>query len=202
MKPEQYDQARHLYFQSGFTQAQIAATVDVSEKTMSLWVNEGRWKELRTTAAIVPSVMIDDLYYEFAELNEAIRSRPRGMRYATTEEAIVRHRLVAAMKILREHQAAPAHMEVLTNFILYLKTNAPSLVSDVAKAADTYLTAAHNPAKPPARSYHPIIPVTEGDEGADTLSTPSPMQQAADYSQLTRKDKQALADWHNLMSSM
>ena len=139
MSLEQQQDARNLFFQTDLTQLQIADQVGVSQKTISIWANEGRWQKLRELSVKTPAIMIEEMYNELAEINLGIRNREPGFRFATPKEADTRRKLLASIRYVKEQQSAGSHMEVLINFSEFLKTYQPTLVKDVVLAADAYL---------------------------------------------------------------
>jgi len=139
MNLEQQQHARNLFFQSDMTQAQIAELVGVTQKTISIWANEGRWQKLKELAVTTPAVIIEEIYNELSEINLAIRARDVGNRFATPQEADTRRKLLASIRYIKEQQSASSHMEVLINFTEFLKYYQPTLVKDVVLAADSYL---------------------------------------------------------------
>lgn len=132
-------QARELYFQSDLNQSQIAEEVGVSQKTVSLWVSNGRWATLKEMSRNTPAMMIDNMYAELVELNSAIQSRQSGKRFATREEADIRRKLLLGIRSIQQQQSAGSHMEVLLNFIEFLKRSAPGLAKEITLLADSYL---------------------------------------------------------------
>jgi len=139
MSLEQQQDARNLFFQTDLTQLQIAEQVGVSQKTISIWANEGRWQKLKELSVKTPAIMIEEMYNELAEINLGIRKREPGYRFATPKEADTRRKLLASIRYVKEQQSAGSHMEVLINFSEFLKTYQPALVRDVVLAADAYL---------------------------------------------------------------
>jgi|GEM_PF-1135350 len=140
MKIEQQQQARNLFFETDLTQAQIAELVGISTKTMSLWTNEGHWKKLKSLAKRVPMAILDEMYTEIAEMNETIRARPVGKRFATREEADVRTKTFNAIHKVMDFQLPVNHTEVMTNFIDYLRKRSMADAKAIVKYADEFVT--------------------------------------------------------------
>ncbi|MBS1689425.1 MAG: hypothetical protein JSS96_11925 [Bacteroidetes bacterium] len=91
-----------------------------------------------------PAMMVDNMYSELIELNNAIQSREPGKRFATREEADIRRKLLLGIRSIQQQQSAGSHMEVLLNFIEFLKRVAPGLTKEVALLADNYLCGEKN----------------------------------------------------------
>jgi len=131
--------ARNLYFQTNLTQAQIGDMVGVTQKTISLWMNDGKWKQLRDTVARAPVALLEHMFSEISELHNTIAAREPGMRFPTLKEAETRRKISAAIRDLQEQDAVPVHTETMMNFIHYIKRiKDPNLIT-ITKLADTYL---------------------------------------------------------------
>ena len=139
MKNEEKTQARNLFFETDYSQAQIAKITGISEKTMSAWVNEEQWKQLKERVKNTPTEMIDDLYAEIALINNKIKSRNPDDQTPTLEEAELRKKILTSIKELQSHLSKPNHIEVIINFLQFLAPRFPHLVEDITLAADTYL---------------------------------------------------------------
>lgn len=173
MKNDQHEQARNLYFETGLTQRQIADIVGTSQKTMSLWVNEGQWRRLKRLAAEMPGIAIESMFTELTEINNAVRKRPAGQRFATLEEAEIRRKTLASIKYVQEHRSAGSHVEVMMNFILYMKPmiSHPELLN-LIKNADSYLKAEdHIPADVKTWKLHKFSAPPEDHEDTEVQMT-------------------------------
>ncbi len=60
-KDKERDLAQILYVDQGLTAKEIAVKVGVSENTMTAWVNNGNWKDLRTAKLSATKVQVDNL---------------------------------------------------------------------------------------------------------------------------------------------
>lgn len=185
MNPEdQKLQARELYFQTDLNQSQIAAEVGVSQKTVSLWVSAGRWATLKEMSRNTPAMMVDNMYAELVELNNAIQTREPGKRFATREEADIRRKLLLGIRCIQQQQSAGSHMEVLLNFIEFLKRSAPALTKEITLLADSYLCGEKSLGREPRfQSYdlpaHEQAPETATEELAQNQVGTIPEEQAA-----------------------
>lgn len=110
-------QARNLYLHTTLTQSQIAELLDVSQKTISLYISESKLQLLKKRAAQSPSVFLEQMNNELHEMNEIIASRPPGQRVPTLQEAEIRRKTMYSIATIRERQSAGTHIEVLINFL-------------------------------------------------------------------------------------
>lgn len=176
MTPKQ-EKAHNLYFQSGATQAQIAKEVGVTSKTVSLWVNEGKWQLLREMTQKAPVIMIEEMYNELAEINHTIRQRQPGQRFATVREAEVRRKLLASIRYIKEQQSTGAHIEVLMNFTHFVRQHAPHLAVEVVQLADHYLKGELKITQPhhfTPYNLHENTTAQRGKSAAKKVTIPSP----------------------------
>ncbi len=173
------DQARNLFFQTGLTQAQIAELVGVAQKTVSVWMNDGKWKILKDTAEHAPTVLIEQMTSELAELHTNIAARQPGQRYATLQEAEIRRKIMVSMSHIKEQQTNAAHIEVMMNFIHFVsRQNAPEL-QVITDLADRYLAGErslylNDPFKPYSLPGQFILPPPAGTAPAAGDNTPPP----------------------------
>ncbi len=102
-KKEQKAQARFLYFTTAGTQKEIASTVGVTEKTMSAWVRNGRWPELKRHALHSPREETHRLYEELRQINKRIAERLDGDRYCTKDELDAKSKIIAMITSLKKN---------------------------------------------------------------------------------------------------
>lgn len=105
-----------MYMQGGNTQKHIAATLRVSEKTVSSWVKKGRWEELRDNSTLSRKSLLTDSYKQLRALNEEI---------AKSGGVITKSQSDAKATILREIKSLsdnPIHVyvECFEDFVEYL----------------------------------------------------------------------------------
>lgn len=170
-KNDPKDQARNLYFQTGLTQTQIAELVGVSQKTISTWMNDGKWKTLKQTIERAPAVMVEHMISELAEINKNIAAREPGKRFPTSQEVDIRRKILASVAMMQEHQSKSANAEVITNFIHYVRKRSDKDVKLIIPYADKYLQGEVK------LDQDPFIPYTlpgqpEPPENPDATSTP------------------------------
>jgi DNA transposition AAA+ family ATPase len=136
---EKFAKARELYFSSELTQAQIAERVGCSQKTISHYINTHKWNVLKRRASVLPTVLMEQMYSELKEMNDAIARRPAGRRFATVVEAEIRRKtMMAASRLSIKHMPA-AHTEVLLNFALWVQRENPEEAMVISRQAEAYL---------------------------------------------------------------
>ncbi len=89
--------ARDLYIKEGKTQTAIAAQLGVHPKTISYWVKQNNWHEIKTSIAISPLMIRHNLYTQLGSLSEYIVTREEGNNFPTAEEVTMQSKLVQAI---------------------------------------------------------------------------------------------------------
>src|SRR4051812_43183728 len=79
--------AKTLYVHQRLNQKETAIKVDVSAKTMCLWVEKYSWDTLRVSIILTKEQQLNRIYSQINELNTKIESKPEGERYADSKEA-------------------------------------------------------------------------------------------------------------------
>lgn len=104
IKDKQY-LAKILFTSQKLEQKVVAQKVGISENTMSKWVNDFRWRDLRNRLLVGKEEMLNDFYEELAELNDTIKSREKGKRFSNNKEADTKVKLTAAIRNLETELA-------------------------------------------------------------------------------------------------
>ena len=171
--------ARNLFFQTGLTQAQIAELVSVSQKTVSIWMNEGKWKFLKESAELAPAALIDQMVSELAEIHYNIAAREPGKRFATLHEAEIRRKIMMSIKGMKQQQTTAVHGEVMANFLEYIRRQNIDVARSITTYVEKYLVGEKKLAvKEPFIRYslpgQIEIPVPAGLPDKNTPAPPSP----------------------------
>lgn len=132
MKSYQQTQARELYLQGGLSQTQIATLLDVTLKTVGLWIQQGQWRQLRIAAQQSPAMILQDFYNQLTVLNETIHQRG-GI--PTIEESIVQRRLIMNIQSFKQ-QPVSNYLQLYTELINEITKQDPELAGKVTPIAD------------------------------------------------------------------
>jgi transcriptional regulator with XRE-family HTH domain len=92
--------AKLLFVKENYTQKEISERVGVSEVTLSKWVNEGKWEELKSTISVTREERLRSTINQLTDLDNLIASREEKYRFPTKEESNIRRRLVADLAAL------------------------------------------------------------------------------------------------------
>jgi transposase-like protein len=127
--------AKLLYLKSDLNQKEIAVKVEVSEKTLSKWVNDehDNWEVLKSSYIITREQELRRIYIQISELNKCISMRDDGQRYANSKEADILSKLGAAAKSLEHDASISETINVFKEFTEFVKE------VDFAKAKDIVL---------------------------------------------------------------
>lgn len=141
-RKQKRDFAKHLYLsEPHLLQKELAERVGVNQNTMSRWVIEGKWEELRTSVVASKATQLSRLYRHLAELNDAVDARPEGERYMNNKDADTLTKITAAIRNLETETNIADKIEVGKEFLSYVRKAAPSpeAVRQVASLYDAYI---------------------------------------------------------------
>ena len=91
-------QAQQLYLRTAYTQKAIAKAVGISENTMTAWVTEGKWADLKKQTYNSPEQEVQQLYEELRIITRKIKKRDPDEQIATKEELDARTKLSALIQ--------------------------------------------------------------------------------------------------------
>ena len=110
--------AKILYTQQKLEAKLVAARVGVSEKTIGKWAADGNWKTIRRRLVIGREEMLAHLYEQMEELNNTIKDREPGQRYANAKEADT---LIKYSAAIRNFETDTAIADIINTGIRFLR---------------------------------------------------------------------------------
>lgn len=115
--------AKHLYMKENLTQQEIAERAGVSRTSLSKWIKDGKWEELKVGLTLTKDMQIQNLYRQIAEINTAISTREpeSGPRFATPSEADTIGKLSAAIKKLEGDIGIADYVAVGIKFVEWVR---------------------------------------------------------------------------------
>ncbi len=113
--------AQQLFFNSQFTQKEIAAFVHVTEKTMSEWADKNGWHEQKAAMQVTSQRVVQGLYAELLEIDQSIKLKAEGQRYADSKLADARMKLVKTIQALQKDVMLPQYVQVMIAFTDFIK---------------------------------------------------------------------------------
>jgi len=124
------DYAKTLFLTNlTMTQKEISERSGVSQKTISKWVNDENWDDLRTSLLTTREQQLANLYMQLRKLNEAILDR-EDQQYATSKEADVLIKLTSAIDKLEQDLSISDIVNVSKKFLDWVRH------ADLAKAKE------------------------------------------------------------------
>lgn len=139
-RKEKEEHARLLFTKENITDfAELEQRTGISQKTLRAWEKEGKWTKLKRNIIFTRDEQITLLYDEFAELNEAIRTKQEGSRYADHKESIIRRQLVKDIKELETKAMIPEIINALTQFLNFVRKDNLDNTKLVADYVDLFI---------------------------------------------------------------
>ena len=106
--------AKDLFIKSRCTQEEIAEKVGITRQTVSRWIREGKWEELRVSITISTEQIID--------IQDGANARPEGQRALTAKEADTIVKLSSAIKKLQNEAGITDIVNVGIKFTNWLRS--------------------------------------------------------------------------------
>ena len=97
--------AQSLFLDGAYTQEEIAAKVGTTRQTVSRWVRDGAWEELKASRTITTEQLIAQYKRQLAEINKRIEARPPGDRVPTTDCVSVAMRFLSWLRPVDDEAA-------------------------------------------------------------------------------------------------
>jgi uncharacterized protein YjcR len=124
------DWAKTLITKERLSQKEAAAKVGVSPQTMSKWYKEENWEKLQKNFLLTRSEQMAFMLEELVAINEAVRSKPDGQRFADSKLGDVRRKLVKDIKELETKAALPEVIHACVQLLEFVRK------IDLAKAQE------------------------------------------------------------------
>jgi len=115
------DWAKLLFLRENISQKEIAAKVQVTEKTIGNWIKKEDWDRLKASVIITKEEELKRIYMQINEINSSIESRAEGKRFADNREADILSKLSAIAKNLETNVSLSETIEVFKRFLNWLR---------------------------------------------------------------------------------
>jgi transcriptional regulator with XRE-family HTH domain len=142
MKPNlKKEHAKLLFTQEKLSQKEIAEKVNVSEQTITKWVNanNGEWKRLRQSLIVTKKEQLSRIYEQIDEITQEIQKREEGKRYVNSKEADILVKLTAAAKNLETDASVSVVIEVAMKFLDYVRPIDLEKAKEISGYFDSYI---------------------------------------------------------------
>lgn len=136
-KEQEKEYAKLLYIKEGLTQKAIAEKIDVTEKTISKWVSDGKWADLKKSLVSTRTSVALSLQTQLDLLQQAIGKREDQL--GTQRELDTMAKLATAIKKLESDANIGDTINVAMGFCQFVSQTEPSIHKDVTRLFDTYI---------------------------------------------------------------
>lgn len=132
--------AKKLYLHDDITnQKQLAKRVEVSENTISKWVNEGKWESFKKNFLLTREERMSDLLDELTEIQNFIKEQPEGRRFADSKLGDVRRKLIKDLKELETSANRQEIIHALTSLVKFVRPENFEEAVVITKWADIFI---------------------------------------------------------------
>ena len=138
-KIDRKDLAKTLYVNGSFTQEEIAAKVGTTRQTVSRWIREGSWDQVKASYTITPEQILAGLNRQIIEINNKVNSRPEGERFATVAEADTLAKLASSIKKIETDAGIADIVNVGIKFTDWLRQTDLDLAKKFSDLLDAFI---------------------------------------------------------------
>lgn len=115
--------AKLLFLKENLTQKEIAQKSGVSEVTISKWIKNEKWENLKTSLSITREEQLANLYRQIAAINEVIAGREDGKRFPNAKEADSINKIAGAIEKMERDTGLADIISVSTKFLEWLRAS-------------------------------------------------------------------------------
>ena len=138
-KIDRKDLAKTLYVNGSFTQEEIAAKVGTTRQTVSRWIRDGAWDQVKASYTITPEQILAGLNRQIIEINNKVNSRPEGERFATVAEADTLAKLASSIKKIETDAGIADIVNVGIKVTNWLRQTDPDLAKRFSDLLDAFI---------------------------------------------------------------
>lgn len=126
MKSEDKKLAYELFMSTELTQKEIAARVNVTEKTLSIWVKDGEWVVQKAALNITPKKTIAGYLMQLEKMRESISKRDENP-WPTSAESDIIMKISKSMKMLQKDLTLTDYINSFEQLFKFVNTSDPKL---------------------------------------------------------------------------
>ena len=131
--------AKMLFLHENLTQKEIARRVEISEVTLSKWVNTENWESFKVSITMTKEEQLKNLYRQLAEINNAITLKEEGKRFASTAEADTISKLTNAIEKLEGDVGISDLVASNKKFLTWLRKFDIKKAQEIAPLYDAFI---------------------------------------------------------------
>lgn len=134
-----HDYAKILCVKEKITQKEAAQRVGVSTKTLNNWYNDGNWSKLSKNFLLTREERMADLLDELTELQNFIKSKEKGERFANSKEADIRRKLIRDISELETKAALPEIIHASQSLMEFIRKIDLEKAQELANYVDAFI---------------------------------------------------------------
>ncbi len=134
---EKKEWAKLLYIAENLTQQEIAEKVGVSRNTISRWMKDDKWEELKASYTVTREQQLQRLYMQIAAINEVIAGREQ--KYPTTQEADMISKLAVAIDRLERETSLSDIISVCVKLLSWLRKSDLQKAKEISDIFDAFI---------------------------------------------------------------
>lgn len=120
-------------------QSELAERVGVSAQTISKWKKVGNWDDFKKSLLTTRQEELRNLYDQLAEINNSIKEKPKGNRFANNKEADVLSKLTATIRNLETEVSIAQTVDVFMKFNDWLRQINLEKAKEVVELQDLFV---------------------------------------------------------------
>jgi transposase len=136
-KAQEKDYAKILFTTENLTQKEIAERVKVSEKTITKWIKEGGWAQIKKSLLVTKQHQISMLYDQLDWLNNLVSNR--DVKVFDSKEADVVSKITASIQRLEIETSVGQVIEVARGVIDFVREIDLDKAKEITKYFDSYI---------------------------------------------------------------
>lgn len=138
-RQELMERARIYFLKEDITQKEIAERIGVTERTIGEWINNEGWEKLKRNILLTREEQLSNLYAELEEINNEVKNREPGQRYADSKLANTRRYLIRDIEALEKETSTSEFITAFTPFINDVKKKNIDDARLIGEYADTFI---------------------------------------------------------------
>lgn len=156
MKNDQQEKAKNLYFQTDFSNTEIADMLRIPRRTLHYWIRENNWDRQRECAGAMPSFIAENCYRILSRFTEQLLSEERADTPITYKEANTLHKLTLTIGKLRTRSTLNESMELFGHFMDSVQARSPQMAQAIMPFVDEFI--AHSTVTADVFATQPLRP--------------------------------------------
>lgn len=133
------DYAKVLITREGLSQKEAAQRTGISAVTINKWHKDGKWDKLQKNILLTRQEQLANLYEELEALNEAIKLKPEGTRFADSKEADSRRKLLKDIDSLENEASIPEIIHACTGLLEFIRKIDLEIAQELSKYVDAFV---------------------------------------------------------------